>query len=852
MKVTFNWLKEYVDLDGTAKELAERLTMLGIEVESVDTVGDEFDHVVVGEVLSREKHPNADKLSVCRVTNGTEERQIVCGASNFKVGDKVALALPGCVLPAAPGESAFKIKVGKIRGLESQGMMCSAKELAVGEDSGGIMILDPTATVGQSFADYTGHGDIDVVLDLEITPNRPDLNSVIGIAREIAAVTQKTLRLPDPTATAEWHGALADAADGEIAANREDAPASIESLVSVHVEDSNLCPRYTARGLTHVTVGPSPVWLKRLLEKVGLRSINNIVDITNFVMLETGQPLHAFDYRLLAGDDSGSSPTAPAVVRVRCAKEGETITTLDGENRKLTADTLLIADASKPIALAGIMGGENSEIGDDTRVVLLECAAFHPGNIRRTSKRLGLKTDASYRFERGSDVDICDWASRRAASLIQSIAGGTIVPGLADTRPIPEPKREISLRFEKTNQLLGINILPETQMAILARLGLDPGGDADSGQDPRKTVEKPAPAPASGESAHFRIPSFRIDLKQEVDLIEEICRLHGVDNIPPTPPRGVVGAHVHDRVHDELFEARQFLTGLGLSEAQGQTLISAETVKLVEDDEDIIRLANPLSSDMDILRPSLLPGLLASLTRNAHRQQHDVSLFEIGRVFSAVSGEIREERHLAIALTGRRHQTFWTGSERDVPFDIYDIKGLLDDFFEQLGLRGISYSGRPDCTSLFATSASIQLGKQSIGSLGQVLPTIAKRNDLRHDVLLAEIDLDLVLARRSNNKTFKPLPAYPSIRRDVAMFVPETTTHDTILIAVRQAKANYLERVDLFDVFRGNKIPAGQKSVAYAFTYRHPDRTLTDEEINSEHQKVVQKLQQKVKAEIRD
>lgn len=821
MKVTLNWLKEYVDFDWSPDELTERLTMLGLEVEGVEKTGGEFAGVVVAQVITRDKHPNADKLSVCRVNDGTGERQIVCGAQNFQAGDKVPLILPGATLPAKPGEAPFTIKVGKIRGVESHGMMCSPKELGLAEDASGLMILPPDAKVGQPFAEFLGRAKGDVVYDLEITPNRPDLNSVIGIAREISAVTGNPLKLP------------------EIPALPEDANPTAAELVAVQLADPALCPRYTARVIRGVKIGPSPDWLRQALEQVGLRAINNVVDVTNYVMLETGQPLHAFDYHLVAKGADGKP-----VIIVRRATEGEKFTTLDGQTHTLTTENLLIADPAKGIALAGVMGGQNTEINEQTVDVLLESAYFNPTNIRRTSKKLGLRTDASYRFERGADLGICEWASRRAAQLIIATAGGRLAQGVVDAFPQPPAARTITLRPEKVAQLLGVRIPREQCEAMLLSLGLKAGN----------RVPVPVDGPSAGPlpPLSFRIPTFRVDLKREVDLIEEIARLYGVDKIPATPPRGAIGANEFDKKHDELAEIRRLLTGLGLHEAQGQTLISREECYGVPP-EQIAQLANPLSSDMNALRPSLLPGLIHSLRHNLSHKNSDVALFEVGRVFAQAGGQIREERRVAIALTGARHLPFWAGAERDAKLDLYDLKGIVEEFLEQLGLKAITFAKRAESTSLFLESAAIQIGgKVNLGELGQLLPALARKYDLRDAVLLAELRVEDLLARRTAVRSFKPLPAYPSIRRDVAMLVDEAVTHEAVLNAVRQAKPQNLETVELFDVFRGKNVPAGQKSVAYAFTYRHAERTLTDAEVNAAQEKLVAHLKQALLAVVRE
>jgi phenylalanyl-tRNA synthetase beta chain len=666
MKLTLNWLKQYVDFDWSPEQLTERLTMLGLEVEGVHKTGGEFDGIVVAQVITRDKHPNADKLSVCKVNDGQGERQIVCGAQNFQPGDKVPLILPGASLPPKPGEKEpFTIKVGKIRGVESHGMMCSPQELGLPDQVDGLLLLRADARVGQPFAEYLGRSGSDVVYDLEITPNRPDWNSVIGIAREIAALTGNPLKIPGV------QGSVSSVQSEKL--KTENLKLETSALVSVRLEDPDLCPRYTARVVKGVKVGPSPDWLRSTLEKVGIRSISNVVDVTNFVMLEIGQPLHAFDYHLIARSSARESTAnqnqppshdgshKPTIV-VRRAAAGEKFKTLDNQERTLTNEMLLIADEQKGIALAGVMGGQNTEINEKTVDVLIESACFSPTNIRRTSKTLGLRSESSYRFERGADIGICDWASQRCAQLILETAGGQLAEGVVDAYPKPVAPKQITLRHRKTNELLGLELRPEEIEFYLGQLGLKAVN-----RQARPVDDNRPPEPAT-----FQIPTFRVDLKREVDLIEEIARLHGVDKIPSTPPRGAIGTNVFDSVHDQIAEARRILSGLGLNEAQGQTLVSK--VESRGSSAELAALANPLSSDMDVLRPSLLPGLIHSLRHNVSHKNYDVALFEVGRVFAAgrsADSHVREnksapepadkavrapreERRIAIALTGRR------------------------------------------------------------------------------------------------------------------------------------------------------------------------------------------------------
>jgi phenylalanyl-tRNA synthetase beta chain len=844
MKVTLSWLKQYVDFDWSPEELAGRLTMLGLEVEGVHKHSGEFEGIVVAQILTREPVPGSDKLSVCKVNDGKGERTIICGAQNHRPGDKVALILPNYALPMKPGDKEpFVIKERKVFGIISQGMMCSPQELGLPDQVDGLLILPIDAPIGKPFGEYLGRTGGDVIYDLEITPNRPDLNSVIGIAREIAALTGNRLKMPE--------------------VRSRKSGAGNEDLVSVRIEDAQLCPRYTARVVRGVTIGPSPDWLRTTLEKVGIRSINNVVDVTNYVMLETGQPLHAFDYHLVAkGTDR-----KPTVV-IRRAKGREVFVTLDGQKRALTSEMLLIADEQKGIALAGVMGGQNTEIRNDTTDVLLESAYFSPTNIRRTSKALGLRSESSYRFERGADIGICDWASQRAAQLILETAGGQLDGEVVDAYPQPVEPKQITLRHHKVNELLGITLKPDEMEIYLSRLGLKSV----------KRKARPVGEDVPTEPTTFQIPTWRVDLKREADLIEEIERLHGLDKVPATPPRGAIGSNVFDTIHDQIADVRRILCGLGLNEAQGQTLVSKDEVKGAYG-EDLVVLANPLSSDMDVLRPGLLPGLLNILRHNVTRKNYDVALFEVGRVFrnvaqastSAGSPDVPsrgatgsradrqaggvphvEERRVAIALTGQRHHLFWSGGDREAKFDVFDIKGIIEELLDQFGIRGLSYAHRPGGTALFLESATIHLGKQQLGEVGQLLPVLAKQYDLRDAVVLAELNLDVLISRRASGKSFKPLPQFPSIRRDVAMLVPEATTHDAVIAAIKQARPENLQSVDLFDVFRGKNVPAGQKSLAYAFTYRSPERTLTDAEVNAAHSKVVEAFKTQLKAALRE
>ena len=743
MKFTYNWLKQYVDFDWSPTELAEKLTFAGIEVESIVSLGGKIpEQVVIAQILASEKHPNADKLSVCRVNDGTGERQIVCGAKNYKVGDKVPLALPGATMPAG-----FVIKVSKLRGIESQGMMCSTEELGLPKGEDGLLILPADAPVGKKFAEYLGPGD--TVYDIEVTPNRPDWLSVIGLAREIAALTGNLLRVPEIALTETGT---------EPPAVRVDAP--------------ELCPRYTARLIRGVKVGPSPAWLKQILEKVGVRSINNVVDITNYVLLESGHPLHAFDYNLLVGKQ----------IIVRRASPGEKFTTLDDKQHELTSEMLVIADAERAVALAGIMGGKNSEINAATTDVLLESAWFAPANIRKTSKRLGLGSDSSYRFERGADIGGVVWASNRAAALLQQLASGQVCRGLTDVLAQPIVKRQVACRYAQVDRLLGITVPTLTVKKIFGGLGLDVVND-------------------TSDVVTVAVPTFRVDLEREADLVEEVCRIYGVEKIPARMLPATPAISEFDAQWNARQRVRTTLTALGFDEAVNQTMVG----------EGALKLQNPLNAEMTALRQSLIPGLLTNLKTNVSRHQYDVKLFEIGRVFAA---DGKEELHLALAATGRRTTGDW---ERTEKADYLDLKGALEELGVTVEIREI-------------TAAQ------------------AKKMDLRDAVFVTELALPAAMTK---GQQCRELPKFPAVVRDMALVLDEAVPHATVVAEIEKNRNKFLEKVELFDIFRGSSIPTGKKSVAYSLTFRAVDRTLTDTEVNEAHERIKQQLQQMLGCEIR-
>lgn len=790
MKVSLNWLAEFLPLPPTVDALVELLTLAGVEVEGVETRGVAIEKVVVAQILESAQHPNADRLSVCKVDDGSgaPPRQIVCGAKNYSVGDKVPLAQPGAVLPGD-----FKIKVGKLRGVESEGMLCSAKELGIAEDAAGLLILPPESRVGAPISElYPG----DTILDVEITPNRADLLSYSGLAREVAALTGQTLNVaPEPAESA-----------GAVSSGAENSP-----LPAIEISAPEKCLFYSAREISGITVAPSPAWLHAKLEASGIRAINNIVDITNLVMLETGQPLHAFDADRLRGG-----------IRVRAAREGEEFLALDGRAYKLTPDDLLIADSERGIAIAGVMGGEESGVTAATKNVILESACFQASGIRRTSRRLGLMSDASYRFERGIDPAAAPAASQRAAELILSVAGGEVKTAPQTAGEIPRVERSIPLRAERCASVLGAEISPDKIDKILTGFGLEKSG-------------------ADG----WRVPSFRPDLAREIDLIEEVARVFGIENIPGCARGPFAPATPGDHAHDRDMRLRRALAAHGFYEARTLTLISenaAASRAIFHEPADIRRVRNPLTSDHAVLRPSLVPGLLATLENNVRAGTRDAQLFELGRVFRADSDGCEERSHLCLLMTGAAHPRSWREAKPRA-LDFFDLKGAL----ESLGLGDLEVRAAASHPAV-ALCAELFLGGVRIGAAGQLWPAAARALGVGAPVLVAELDLS-ILAAEPARKTAQPIPRYPAVTRDMAMLAPASVTHGQVRRVLENAGESLLARVELFDLFTdatGGKLAPGEKSMAYSLTYRSEERTLLADEVHAAHSR----LKERLKAEL--
>ena len=767
MKVTLNWLREYVDIDSTPDELVHLLTMAGLEAESVEDIAGRLSGLVVGRVLERQPHPNAERLSVCRVdVGGSEAARIVCGAPNVAAGQKVPVVLPGRALP-----DGTRIGRAELRGVVSEGMICSEAELGLGEDDKGILVLPEDCRVGSPLAEAAGLDDI--VLDFEVTPNRPDCLSVAGIAREVAALTGARLRLPVP----------------ELRETGE--PAAPETRVEI--DDPEGCPRYVARVLRQVAVGPSPRWLQDRLRAVGQRPVNNIVDVTNFVMLELGQPLHAFD---LGGLREGR-------IVVRRARPGERLRTLDGTDHELDHEALVIADASRPVALAGLMGGAESEVSEATTDVLLEAACFNPRRVRALSSRLGLKTEASYRFERGVDWDLPEAASARAAALMAEVAGARAAPGCLDVMPAALRRRRIRLRPSRAAALLAVDIGPARCRRILESLGC-------SVSDGEGVLEVEA-------------PSFRPDLEREIDLVEEVGRVYGYEEVPARPelrgpaPGPAAGAY------DDQRRLRRLLTAAGLDEAVTSSIVADDWAEL--NGPVACRLANPPARGMSSLRTSLIPGLLDVARRNFHQRAPGVALFEVGRVFVAADGGHREALRAGGLLAGRTGASTWRAEQREV--DVLDLKGVVESLVE--GLDGIGFAPAERSPWGGGQGAEIRQGDRVLGALGQADPALADRFDLTRDTYIFELELPALFEAWSRRPSvFRSLPKFPPVERDLAVVLDEGVPAARVAAEIRAAAPDLVERVDLFDVYQGGQVETGKRSLAFSLRLRSAERTLED------------------------
>ena len=805
MHVSMKWLKEFVDVDLPVEELVDRLDMTGTAVEAVRSVGEGLEGIVIGQVLAKEPHPDADKLTYCSVDIGAgEPLRIVCGATNFEAGDRVPVACIGATLPGG-----LTIKKTKLRGAVSEGMMCSAPELGLGGDASGLLVLAPEAPVGMPFGEYLGSAD--TIIELEVTPNRPDCLSMAGVAREVAAITGKHAVVP-----------------GSVPAE-SGTPA--RETVAVEIADPDLCPRYTARLIRGVKIGPSPEWLAERVTASGARPVNNIVDITNLVMFELGQPLHAFDAATLAtrGD--------VMAVTVRRAAEGERLTTLDGQERVLDPEMLVIADDDGAIALAGVMGGENTEVSEQTVDILLESACFEPTSVSRTSRSLGLISEASSRFERGVDPEGCVRAADRAAALMAELAGATVATGVIDEYPVPATPRELGLRVGRMNETLGTDISVQEAGDILGALGLavTHGSDADT--------------------LGVTVPTFRPDLEREVDLVEEVIRVWGMERVPVTLPggRGRIGRLSWRQRWMRRIDAT--MRAAGLNETMTYAFIDPadleRTRMSVSDGDALVELVNPMSEEQAVMRWSLLPGLLRSVSYNQRRGVPNVHLYELGTVFSTSAGRKLPREHAAVGgvIAGRWSRPGW--ADEDHALDFFDGKGVIEALVEELAPR--RFQVRPaDLPWLQpGRSAEVLFENKVAGWLGEVHPSVAAAFEADAPVVAFELDAEVLLATARSVRTYSEVPRYPAVTLDVALVVEESVSAERVEQAIRKSGGALLDGVWLFDVYRGPGVPEGSKSLAWALSYRAPNRTLTDDEVRPVHEKLLRKVCGTVGGELR-
>jgi phenylalanyl-tRNA synthetase beta chain len=799
MRVSFEWLREFAPVQITAEAVADRLTMAGLEVEDVEDWGRPFERIICGKIVEVAAHPSSGRLLVCRVDVGAEVLTIVSGAHNIAVGDLVPVAMVGAILPN--GKS---IGAEPIGGVVSEGMLCSAAELGFSDTSAGILILPRATASGTSFA--SSFGLRDVALEVNVTPNRPDCLNIFGIAREVAALTDVPLTAP--------------------AADVPEMGEAIETLTSVQVEAPDLCPRYAARLITGVHVGPSPFWMQRRLLVCGSRPHSNVVDATNYLLLELGHPLHAFDHRTLQGGR----------IVVRVARPGEVCVTLDGISRTLDPSVLVIADAARPVGIAGVMGGQNSEIRDDSTTVLLESAYFQPQSIRRTAKKLGIRTEASYRFERGADFEGLLISLDRCAALTARLAGGTVAQRRIDVAAERYVPPRVPLRIERLNKVLGIQLTSQAVQRYCTRLQL--------------------PTAVSSETqVEVEVPSFRRDLTQEIDLIEEVGRLHSYQAIPTSLPRVQLAPVPRSSQREATRSVCEWLMGCGYTQIINYSFMAAEDLdrlQLPAADpwRQVVPLRNPLSQEAGVLRTTLIPSLLRTIALNLNRDLRDVMIFELSRVFHRQPGvQPRESERLALAATGTIGGLHWGQSARAV--DFYDLVGAL----ELVGSRvhrqplAVTAANLPFCHP--GKAAYISLGGERLGIVGEVHPKVLAAFDLTQVVTVAEVDLHRLIDQGIAAAQYRLIPRFPAVTRDLSIIIDAAVQAGQILEELQGLHPALLREVRLFDVYVGKPVPAGKKSLTFALIYRADDRTLTDEEVNSIQTRVIEHVRRTFGAQLR-
>lgn len=808
MKVSLNWLKKYINLEGIELEkITSSLTISGLEIEGIEEQAKKYENIVIAKVVKKEKHPSADKLSVCVVNTGTEETQVVCGAPNVEAGQTVVFAKIGAVIPAGN----FQIGEVKLRGVQSNGMICSKKELEIGEDHSGIWVLQDGIKPGTALSEYLDLTD--TILEVGITPNRPDALSHIGIARDLAAIFNLELKLPAITRMYE------------VSSEHEEA--------NVEIIDETNCPRYSAAIIKNCTVKESPEFLRQRLEAAGMRSINNIVDITNFVLLELGQPLHAFDLDKLHNSS----------IIVKSGFKEEEFITLDSQNRKLTPETLMICDGEKPVAIGGVMGGENSEVTSETKNILLESAYFNPVNIRKTAKHFGISSEASYRFERGTNIENTVFSAIRAAEMICELAGGEIVGPVIDVYPVKYDRRIINLRFNRISYILGYEIPLKQCVTILRNLGFG--------------VNLPGNFKGDDNNAELEIdvPLFRPDVEREIDLIEELARIYGYDKIPEIYNVQVSLDKKIDTEKTEVF-FRNSLKGLGLNEIMTNSLTSNEVASLVRVP---VTLMNAQGPEMSALRTSLIPGALSTALINFNVKEKDLSLFEIGKIFSKKDSTsnitfdtLIEETAVSIMLTGNRNNKTWYSDE--VKHDIFDIKGFINELLKNYYFVGVLQNiyFYEDYGVFDSGFHILNSDKEIVGTVGKINNKIALQFGIKQEIYAAEIVIEKLPDIKSSKKKYVEPPAYPKIIRDMALVLDENISYYEVEDFISNQSFNLLKSIELFDIFRNDAVlGTGKKSLAFSLEYFDLSRTLKDDEVEKEFKVLLTKVQKKFNASLR-
>lgn len=800
MKVSLKWLKEYVDINIPAADLAHKLTMAGLEVEGMQVIGGVWENVVIAQILAMNPHPNADRLTLPTVDLGTEQVTVVCGAPNLKVGAKVPYARVGAqLIDAHTGQTAV-LKAARIRGVTSNGMLCSERELGISDSHTGIMILRDDAPLGTPLADYLG----DVIFDIAVTPNRPDCLSVIGIAREVAALTGQSLHIPEPT--------------------YPESDSSISGQVTIEIKAPDLCPRYSASLITGVTLGDSPDWMQHRLQASGMRPINNVVDITNYVMLEYGQPLHSFDFEKIRGKK----------IIVRRAAADEILQTLDGAERKLSPDMLVIADAERAVAVAGVMGGANSEVTGATTSILLEAASFNPASIHYTGRTLGLPSEACMRFERGISAGMTMPALKRATQLLVELCGGVAAKGVEEAYPGKVEREHMSLSVAEVKRVLGADFSIEQIAGTLGSLGFE------------------CHESQSRSALFVEVPYWRSDIRLKVDLIEEIARIYGYDKIPMTMPGQPLNKPAPAPIIGLKRSVSQILTGLGFQEIISHSLTSFETLaKLSAVDKAIdptpISLTNPMSSDQHCLRTSLRPYLLAAISSNRRHEEGGIRLFELGKVYLPRAKDLPEEREILCGvLCGPPVEKSWHGEGR-MP-DFFEVKGIVESLLCRLGITA-SYEPSSDESLSSNEQAGIIIDGTRVGVLGKLHPDVLTRFEIAEPVYLFEIDLPKLLPFVVGDKLYRQIPRFPAVVRDIALVLDSGVTHQRVDDIIESFPL--VEKVAIFDVYSGPPISVLQKSMAYRITFRSFEHTLTDSEVNAVQQQILDKLAKELGATLR-